>query len=248
MKNTINQYAGLGFKPIYLNVIGAQAMNKYSKFVRYYPGRTFNNTIAAGRSQDGSTDKVLNEYNEKLGGKLKGFKDRDTAELDSSQLYEKAKNEFSKSKNFQELEEKRDALIQEERSASSKYIEEVKDDRAELFRELDKSKQYTNNSIDQMKKEYAEDTAQVMKEEGFGLIEREKLINKSFHEIKDENYPSDDEMSSVASFGSSDKSVGQKSEVDPQDNSGSNNQSPLDYVLEKKSTEPTPITELDGEE
>jgi hypothetical protein len=231
---------------IIFNVRYHNKFNLSPRLVRFYPGRLPNTKMAVGSSQSGSTDRKIDEYENKM-NEIKELKDRETAFLNMGDLEKKVHSTLSKCETRKELEETKDLLVKEERATSAQFLEELKQDNAKVLEQVRYSK-HTDNSKESVLKQIDQQLAEASAAESKALAKRELLINASLNDVAQEkglySEDSNSDLSSLASFGSSDK----------EENNNNNNesraerQSPLDYVLEKQSCEPSSITELDGED
>jgi hypothetical protein len=236
---------------------------QFPMLVRFYPGKLPNSEFAAGSSQYGSTDKMIDDNAKDLDEHLKDLKDRKTALLSLEKLGDYANSELHKCKTKEELIEKKDKLIGVEVANVSKYLEEIRQRNTEVIDKVRNSDAYPENVIKSLEEQAQKQLLDVTEEEGKALIDKKNAIEGCFNDVKIikefSDTESECEMSSVASFGSdeSNKQLSDKDnkedleKSDNKNNKGedtSDKQSPLDYVLEKQSCEPSSLGELDGEE
>jgi hypothetical protein len=198
------------------------------------------------------TSSVIRKYTEKSREKIEDLKDREGFSESSEKLYDKSVERFKESGSIEDMQNIKDKLIQEEKSKHSKFVEEMKEDWAEMDDKIVDSK--TMNITGQSRTSndtwhdlqtniaFANDALKGILdsiEEGFSRVMRDKY---------DPDYNSDQEHDSLSSAGklSDDMDIDDNNSEGENKSDKDNKESPLDFVINKQSSEMPDIPDSDG--
>lgn len=157
-----------------------------------------------------NTNSAIDKYKNESTNKVEEFKDRSGVFTTPKELCDTAQSEFSSLESKEEMDALKDKLIAKEKSDSAKLLEELREDWDEIEEKIERSRIMNEEGVNKTASNTEYFYKDRVKDVQDQLKTRVEAIEEAYDGVmrtKDPNYDgSSDEMSSVASWESSEKS------------------------------------------